>query len=103
MVSSTISTIEVLDPSVPPREAKFALAARPNSLNGKVLGLLNNKKPHAEVLLEKIASLLSEKNEFSDIVVEGKVPLAFREESQAKEFIDKLAAKCDVVVNGVSD
>lgn len=102
MVSTTVRTIEVLNPSAPPREARFTLAARPDSLNGKVLGLLDNRKPNAAALLQRIGSLFSERYQLLGIVVESRLSGEIPKEGLEK-FMDALAARCHVVVNGVGD
>ena len=71
------SKIVVLNPVAAALPADVKLAPRPESLNGKVLGLLNNSKVNAEALLDQIADLLADRYEFANIVKRSK-PTASR-------------------------
>ena len=53
--------MDVLDPVGHRVVERRQLAARPRSLAGLTLGLLDNSKPNARVLLERVAALLVER------------------------------------------
>jgi hypothetical protein len=52
-------SLEVLSPLVAPAARVGALAPRPRSLGGLRIGVLDNSKPNADVLLDTVAGLLA--------------------------------------------
>ena len=53
--------LEVLDPTGVEVEKTKKLAPRPDTLEGKRIGLIWNTKPNADVLLDEIGKLLKER------------------------------------------
>lgn len=90
----------ILDPTSAPLPVDARLATRPADLNGKVLGLLNNSKANAAILLDAVGDLLAERYQFSQ-VIKGSKPNASTPcpEPIVKEF----AANCDVLVTSNGD
>ena len=78
-------------------EAK-PLARRRASLRGLRVGILDNSKPNADVLLGRVAELLVERTGAGPVAVWRK-PGA----SRPAEVIDELAASCDVALTGSAD
>jgi hypothetical protein len=74
------------------------LAERPGSLEGKVIGLLDNAKDNSGVLLDCIATELAEFCPPARIVRRRKTF-----SSRPADFIDELASECEVVLSGVGD
>jgi hypothetical protein len=72
------------------------LVARPKSLKGLKVGLLDNGKEFSDVVLDALAKILVEKYEVGEIVF-------WRKGFPAKgaPFIAEMAASCDVAVSGV--
>lgn len=94
----TRRTTYVYEPCADERGEQDALAPRPVSLDGKVVGLLNNTKDLVEILLDEVQSLLR-----------ADYPQAqfrhFRKESvsgAAPDLLEELAT-CHVVVTAVGD
>lgn len=89
------------------REEPLLLAPRPESLDGKVLGLLPNWRPSAVEILRSVGALLREKYALKDIIEEQPV----REvPSRSGGIIDALAGllddlsnRSDVVVTATGD
>ena len=83
------------------------LAARPASLEGKVLALLPNWRPHSAHILQGIGAALAERFRLKAVVLEegmkdrprttGKVLDAYRDK------LDDLARRVDVVITGTGD
>ncbi len=104
MATGATGTIEVLNPTARRSVSESALAARPPSLDGKVLGLLSNGKPNSALLIGAIGDHIAKKYRLADIfrVTKGEtekgsagpMPDAMR---------DRLIAKCDVVLNAMGD
>jgi hypothetical protein len=94
--------IEVLDPTAKTtvNEAKAAVGI--SDLNGKVIGLVDNRKPNFDVFLERLEKALTEKYRFAAIIHLKKggtgatVPMT-------PDEMGKLVGKCDAVIYGVCD
>jgi len=91
-------TILLYEPVAEEGKNQEVLAGRPSTLNGKVVGLLNNTKDLVDILLDEVKNLLQQdfpKAEFR----------FFRKESvsgAAPELLE-LLANCDAVVGAVGD
>ena len=84
-----------------------ALAARPGTLDGKVLGLLPNWRPSAVHILSAVGRLLEERYRLKAVVMEqpirelpirtGKLLDAMRDQ------LDKFAQRVDVAITATGD
>jgi len=90
--------IEVLNPRVRVVAQGAPIAPRPLSLDGKVLGLLNNAKPNADVLQERVAELLEAR-----FAIKGRVWKRKPGASLPAEGLDDFSRACDVVINASGD
>ena len=90
----------ILDPTSPPLPVDARLATRPDDLNGKVLGLLNNSKANAEALLEEVGALLQERYNFSKVIRSSK-PNAST--PCPEDIVKQMAESCDVLVTSNGD
>ena len=91
-------TVQIYEPVADGASTQDALAARLGTLDGKVIGLLDNTKDRVDVLLGEVQALL--KKDFPH--AEFKY---FRKESvsgAAPDLMD-LVAQCDAVVTAVGD
>jgi hypothetical protein len=94
--------IDVLDPTAKTTVRQERMAMGLTDLNGKVIGLVDNRKPNFDIFLERVENLLCQRFQFTEIVHLKKggtgatVPLT-------PEEMEQLAPKCDVVVYGVCD
>ncbi len=72
------------------------IAPRLQDLNTKVVGMIDNQKENADIVLVTLRDHLSSLYNFKEI-------LYFTKESAAEpaNFLDEIAAKCDCVINGV--
>jgi len=61
-----------IDPTAGGNRAKIAMAPRPMDLAGKVVGLLDNTKEQADVILETIADALRERYGVAKVVIRRK-------------------------------
>lgn len=64
--------IITLDPRDDAGPAPPRLAQRPASLDGKVIGLFSNNKPHSEDLLRRIAAIIRERYDIAGTVEHNK-------------------------------
>lgn len=91
---------KVLDPSGGPVAASLSLAPRLESLDGLVIGLLDNDKPKADKLLLKVKGILEQRYRFADVIMHRK-PTTTR--PAPEEIIDDLAKRCHLVITAVGD
>ena len=66
------SDLGFIDPTASGARAKIALAPRPMDLAGKVVGLLDNTKEQADVILETIADALRQRYGVAKVIVRRK-------------------------------
>ncbi len=94
--------IEVLDPTAKTTVKQEKIAQGLGDLNGKVLGLVDNRKPNFDIFLERLDEILGQRFHFADVVRLKKggtgatVPMTPAETNE-------LVGKCDAVVYGVCD
>ena len=87
-----------LDPTSERATIARTLAERPDSLDGKVIGLLDIIKPRGDVFLDRLETLLNER---------GLQTMRFRKPTFTKvapiDLRHEIATKCDVVVEALAD
>jgi hypothetical protein len=93
-------TIEIASPEGPLGELPKQLAPAPELLAGLRIGVLDNRKPNARVLLEGLATLLAERTGARVSLVAVKGNAAVRCEA---DLLEKLRAEADVVLTGSGD
>jgi len=97
-------TSAILDPtglsSREDRTPEFTLAPRPSDLRGVKIGLLENGKQNARLLLEDVAALLRDRYGAGEATLRRKENFA---QPAPGELVDGLSADADVVVIGVGD
>jgi hypothetical protein len=96
-------TSAILDPTgLSSREAapSLTLAPRPSDLRGVRIGLLENGKQNARLLLEHVADLLRDRYGAGEATLRRKENFA---QPVSPELVDELSADSDVVVVGVGD
>ena len=97
-----MATTTLYDPTAPRREAPAASAARPTvkTLQGAVVGFVDNAKPNFGVLVDDLADLLKAKYGVSRVVKHRKPSASIPAKPQV---IEDLAGECDVVIAGSGD
>lgn len=97
-VPGVTKTVLLYEPTAEEGQNQDALAPRLPTLDGRVVGLLNNTKDLAEVLLDEVKNLLQQDFPRAEFRY-------FRKESvsgAAPELLEQVAA-CDAVVGAVGD
>lgn len=89
----------LMDPTAQPGCAAVALAARPDDLRHKRLGLIDNTKANAAELLDAVAALVQDELEPSEIV-RRRVPATLPADDG---LLDEIAGDCDLVIEAVGD
>ncbi len=92
--------MEVLDPVGPSQAPSRALAPRPASLQGAVIGGLDNSKPNARVLLDGVARGLAEKLGAREVKRWRKPGASI---GAATSVLDEIAAHCGAVLTASAD
>ncbi len=91
--------IELMVPVSQANVEESAMADRPAGMDGKVLGVLCNRKHNADILLSGLVERLSGRYDFSETV--------YREKQAAsptpENTLNELKEKCDIVLNAVGD
>lgn len=98
-VAST-KTMQVLNPTGQANVPEVAMAPRLDSLEGKVVGLLDNTKANADVFLSRVEELLREKFRVAEII-RWRKPTASR--AMPDRVLEQLTARCDLVINAFGD
>jgi hypothetical protein len=80
--------------------AKIAPVARFTSLQGKTIGVLDNSKPNADKLAERLAVLLQERYGVAKVIIRRKLTA---QQGAPKQYIEELAAQTDFVLAGLGD
>jgi hypothetical protein len=87
-----------LDPTSEKETISRSLAERPESLDGKVIGLLDIIKPRGDVFLDRLEALLNER---------GLQTLRFRKPTFTKpapvDLRHEIAANCTLVIEALAD
>ena len=91
-------TIRLYDPTAEPRAVEARLAPRLTTLGGKRIGILDNGKANAGVLMLAVARVLQERFGAGEIVKRNK-PVAG---PPAPEILDALS-QCDLTLVGSAD
>ena len=87
-----------IDPSANRPDRLVNLAERPISLNGKVIGLLDNTKEQADVILSTIGEALCERYGAESVVLRRKEHYS---KPATPEMITEMAKKVDVAIAGL--
>ena len=96
-------TSAILDPTgLTEREtaSDFALASRPTNLSGVKIGLLENGKQNARLLLEDVAEVLRERYGVGEATLRRKEIFS---QPASPELVNELSRQSEVVVIGVGD
>jgi hypothetical protein len=92
--------MDILDPIGDTAATARTLAPRPASLQGAVIGVLDNSKPNARVLLEGVARVLAAKLGARDVRVWRKPGASV---GATAAVLDEIAAQCGAVLTASAD
>ncbi|MEV5409039.1 UGSC family (seleno)protein [Thermopolyspora sp. NPDC052614] len=91
----------LLDPTgFDAKAADTTLAPRPGSLRGLTIGLLDNTKPNAAVLLRQVADRLRERHGAGEARLYAK---SYFGTPMTEDILKRIADECDVAVTAVGD
>ena len=93
-----MNDLPFIDPTAGGGKAKIAPAPRPMDLAGKVVGLLDNTKEQADIILETIGDELRKRYGVADVILRRK---EFFSKPATPELIDDMANKVQVAIAAV--
>lgn len=90
--------MKVCSPLAPPTAEAKPLARRRGSLDGARIGVLDNSKPNADVLLHRLAAILVERHAAASV-------RSWQKPGSSKPalMLDEIAGQVDVVLTGSAD
>ena len=92
--------IQIFDPTTEVNPRRIAYAARPGTLEGLTIGLIDNTKHNSDQLLLRIATILEKEHGAKTHIIRRKKSSGV---APHQEIIDEYKGACDVVVAGVGD
>ena len=92
--------IEILDPTVEPRQQPLTYVPRPDSLKGRRIGLVENTKHNSDRLLLKLGEILKQDYGAADARMWRKHNAGVPAHA---EIIEEARRGVDVVVAGIGD
>ena len=93
-------TIQILDPSAEDVPEELGLSPNLQDLAGKVVGLLENRKYHADSFMQELQEVLLSEYGAKKVIYATKFTYSA---PCPEETLDSLSAECDVVVHGIAD
>lgn len=88
------------DPTAPRAAASGTASRTLDTLQGKVIGFIDNAKPNFDQFVDALADLLIARYGVARVVRHRKRSASIPAEAEA---VDELAAECDLVVTGSGD
>ena len=99
-MAQTTGMIEILDPTAEDVPEELGLSDTLPDLKGKVVGLLENRKYHADAFLGELKEILLKDYGAAKVVYETKFTYSA---PCADETIQSLSDDCDVVIHAIAD
>lgn len=93
-------TIQILDPCPEEVPEEKNLSSELTNLEGKVIGLLENRKYHADSFLQELQQVLEEDYRAKKVIYARKFSFSA---PCADDLIDSLVEECDAVIHGIAD
>ena len=97
---TTDRTIQVLDPRAEDVPEELGLSPNLAGLDGKVVGLLENRKRHADSFMQELKDVLLGEFGAKKVVYATKFTYSA---PHPEEDLASLSAECDAVVHGIAD
>ena len=93
-----MTDLPFIDPTAGGGRSKVALTPRPMDLAGKVVGLLDNTKEQADVILQTIGEALRERHGVARVVIRRKEHYS---KPATDALIDEMAKEVEVAIAAV--
>ena len=95
-----IRKIQILDPTAEDVPEELGLSPKLPNLQGKVVGLLENRKYLADSFLHELPDVLVKDYGAKKAVYNAKFTFSA---ACAEETLDAMSAECDVIIHGIAD
>lgn len=92
--------IRILDPRAEDVPEELGLSPKLPDLRGRVVGLLENRKYHADSFLKELQDVLVQDYGAKKVVYATKFSFS---SPCAVETLDDLTSQCDAIVHGIAD
>lgn len=92
--------IQILDPTTEASSRRINYAARPESLAGLTVGLVDNTKHNADQILLRIAAILEKEHGAKTHIIRKKKSAGAAPHA---EIVEEYKGACDIIVAGVGD
>ena len=99
-MAQATGTIEILDPTAEDVPEELSLSDSLPDLNGKVVGLLENRKYHADAFLGELKEVPLKKYGAAKVVYATKFTYSAPCDD---DTIQSLSDECDVVIHAIAD
>ena len=99
-MSTKPQTIEILDPRLEFVPEEIGISSKLPSLKGKVIGLLENRKYHADVFLQELEEVLTSGYQAQKVIYRNKFSFS---SACSDETIDELTGQCDAIIHAIAD
>ena len=93
-----MNDLPFIDPTRGGSKTKLQRAPRPMDLAGKVVGLLDNTKEQADIILETVGEDLRRRYGVADVIIQRK---EFFSKPAKPELLDEMAKKVQVAIAAV--
>ncbi len=87
--------MDFVDPPAGSASEPISMAPRPEDLSGKVVGILDNTKEQADIILQTLGEALREKYGVKEVIMRRKEHYS---KPAPDEMIEEMADQCDVVI-----
>ena len=95
-----VKTVRLLDPRAEDVPQELGLSDKLPSLAGKTIGLLDNRKYHADAFLKELERLLVDDYGAGKVIYATKFTYSA---ACSQETLDSLTSQCDALVHGIAD
>ena len=99
-MTQATGTIEILDPTAEDVPEELGLSDALPNLKGKVVGLLENRKYHADAFLGELKEVLQNEYGVSKVVYSTKFTYSA---PCAEDTIESLSNECDAMIHAIAD
>lgn len=99
-MSQNISKLRLVHPAAEDQPELFQLAPRLASLDGKTIGLIDNRKRHSDVFLARLQKLMQEQYGVADFRYYTKDGASI---ATPEDVMNEMTENCDAVIHAVAD
>jgi cell shape-determining protein MreC len=93
-----MATIKFLDPRATVNPGDRALVSGLDTLEGKVIGIVDNGQSNSTAMFKELAKLLRERSNASEIIFRTKPT---HMQGAPKSIMDEMVNRCDAIITGL--